>query len=150
MCRIIILNATKSKDYFPAVYCNISSATHNQSKKETAVKSYGLPTSAIQVAKASNNLKKYIYIYICIILHNYSSSMKRFRSRITQSSAQIAGDRNFKFKWNNPRLSYVYCAPSLFTNLKLSELKGQHIALLPKDHLTLLVKNPTLKHAVPS
>lgn len=58
MCRIIILNATKSKDFFPAVYCNISSATHSRSKKETAVKSYGLPTSAVQVAKASNNLKK--------------------------------------------------------------------------------------------
>lgn len=47
----------------------ISSATHNQSWKETTVKVYGLPTAAIQVAKASNNFKKNICVSYCTTIH---------------------------------------------------------------------------------
>lgn len=55
MCRIIVLNTRKSKEFFLGWIVIISSTTHNQSRKETAVKAYGLPTAAIQVAKASHN-----------------------------------------------------------------------------------------------
>lgn len=55
MCRIIVLNTRKSKEFFLGWIVIISSTTHNQSRKEIAVKAYGLPTAAIQVAKASHN-----------------------------------------------------------------------------------------------
>lgn len=55
MCRVIVLNTRKSKAFFLGWIVMISSTTHNQSRKETTVKAYGLPTAAIQIAKASHN-----------------------------------------------------------------------------------------------
>lgn len=44
----------------------------------------------------------------------------------------------------------MYRAPCVFTDLKkISEWKERYVALLPNNHLTVLVKNPILNHTVP-